>query len=179
MPVMLPTGSTAYYCTTIDTIADLHDVGRIIPDSTGVIIYSTPNSSCTLTYTTSTNSDEAYINNQNQLFGFTKDSVIVADGSSYYALNVNKETGEVGFYIPQTATGDASSRFTAKANKAYLRVSDGTKIKAFALPRKNEETDIVIVRQMTDDTIYDLQGRSISYPPSGVYIQGGKKIIVR
>ena len=177
MPVTLPKGSTAYYCTTLDTIADLHDVGSIIPDSTGVIISSTPNTTCTLTYTTSTNSDEEDINALNQLFGFTKDSIVAADGNSYYALSAKNEI--VGFYIPHTATGDASSGFTAKANKAYLKVSDGTKISMFALPLKNEETQIVATKHITDDTIYDLQGRSVSYPTPGIYIQRGKKVIIR
>ena len=177
MPVTLPTGSTAYYCTTLDTIADLHDVGSIIPDSTGVIISSTPNTTCTLTYTTNTNSDEEDINALNQLFGFTKDSVVAADGNSYYALSAKNEI--VGFYIPHTATGDASSGFTAKANKAYLKVSDGSKISMFALPLKNEETQIVATKHITDDTIYDLQGRSVPYPTPGIYIQRGKKVIIR
>ena len=177
MPVTLPTGSTAYYCTTLDTIADLHDVGSIIPDSTGVIISSTPNTTCTLTYTTNTNSDEEDINALNQLFGFTKDSIVAADGNSYYALSAKNEI--VGFYIPHTATGDASSGFTAKANKAYLKVSDGSKISMFALPLKNEETQIVATKHITDDTIYDLQGRSVPYPTPGIYIQRGKKVIIR
>ena len=177
MPVTLPKGSKAYYCTTLDTIADLHDVGSIIPDSTGVIISSTRNTTCTLTYTTSTNSDEEDINALNQLFGFTKDSVVAADGNSYYALSAKNKI--VGFYIPHTATGDASSGFTAKANKAYLKVSDGSKISMFALPLKNEETQIVATKHITDDTIYDLQGRSVSYPTPGIYIQRGKKVIIR
>ena len=128
-------------------------------------------------YTTETNSNEEDINALNQLFGFTKDSIVAADGNSYYALSAKNEI--VGFYIPHTATGDASSGFTAKANKAYLKVSDGSKISMFALPLKNEETQIVATKHITDDTIYDLQGRSVPYPTPGIYIQRGKKVIIR
>lgn len=174
MPVSVPTGSTAYYCTTNSNQAQLHPVGTIIPDSVGVIIESTPNTTCTLTYTTELNANETTIRNINQLIGFTKDTDITTDDKVHYALNA--KDGKVGFYIPQTAT-DAG--FTAKANKAYLQVAAEQEAAMFVIHRGNDETAIVPTTHTFEDILYDLQGRAVSFPTSGIYIKAGKKIVIR
>ena len=179
MPVTVPSGCNAYYCTIEGEYASLLPVGSVIPDSVGVIIEAEPNTTCTLTYTTNGNSNEGTIIAENLLVGFTADTDVAVDGYAYYALNVKEN--ELGFYIPQTATDatDAAGGFTAKAHKAYLRVPKGQKAMMFLFHRKNDETAIVSAAYMSDDTIYDLQGRVVDSPVRGMYIKAGKKVIIR
>ena len=180
MPVEVPSGCTAYYCTTEGDQAYLHPIGNIIPDSTGVIISCEPNSTCTLTYTTEANGDEELILTNNQLVGFAKDTVVEEDGYAYYALNA--KDNQVGFYIPQTATdkADASAGFTAKAHKAYLRIPKENKATMFVIHSENDETELAPIIHMSAENVCDLQGRVVNNPTQGgIYIQGRRKVIIR
>ena len=177
MPASVPEGTIAYYCTTEGDRANLLPVGDIIPANVGVIIEGEPNTTCTLTYTTGTNGNEEDIRANNQLIGFTKDTE-VADGNAYYALNARDD--KVGFYIPQTAVNatDATKGFKAKSYKAYLQVQAGQQAAMFVIHRENGETDILPVMHTSDGIRYDLQGRTVTAPVSGLYILNGKKVLI-
>ena len=179
MPVSVPEGSTAYYCDIEDNYVDLLPIGTVVPANVGIIIESTPNTTCRLTYTVEENANKDSILFNNLLVGFTKDTLIVADGNAYYALNVRDN--QIGFYIPQTAMDetDATSGFTARANKSYLRVPAELKATRFLFRREQDETGIGQIFHLCDDVVYDLQGRRVSYPKSGIYIKSGKKIVIR
>ena len=176
MPASVPSGSKAYYCTIEDNYAKLHSIETIIPDSVGVILESSPNTTCTLSYSATGGSkiEEENIRSTNRLIGYTKDHVIPNSEYAYYALNV--KDNKLGFYIPQSMT---DSEFMAKANKAYLQVPIENKAAMFILRREVDESEIVHINSITDETIYDLWGRIISTPTPGVYIKGGKKIVIR
>ena len=176
MPASVPTGSKAYYCTIEDNYAKLHSIENTIPDNVGVILESSPNTTCTLSYSATGGSkvEEDNIRNSNLLIGFTKDHVIPNSEYAYYALNV--KDNKLGFYIPQSMT---DSEFTAKANKAYLQVPIENKAAMFILRREVDESEIVHINSIKDETIYDLWGRIISTPTPGIYTKGGKKIIIR
>ena len=179
MPVSVPDGTTAYYCTIEDNYAELHPVGSIIPRDMGVIIESAPNTICTFTYTTNSNNKEGSIVEENLLVGFSKDTFVEADGYAYYALNV--KDNQLGFYIPQTAVdkADAASGLTAKAHKAYLKILAEKNANMFIIHREGDETAIVPVEHISDNIIFDLQGRVVISPVSGVYIVGGRKIVIK
>ena len=174
MPVLVPVGSTAYYCVTDGTRANLYPVGNVIPAGVGVIISSAPNKICTLTYTTQNNSNAESILANNDLVGFVQDSIIVENDYAYYALNV--KDNKIGFYVPQTTSGVG---FIAKANKAYLRVPVEFQAAMFVIHNAADETAVVPLKQAVDNVIYDLQGRIVSSPSSGIYIVGGKKIVIK
>lgn len=175
MSVSVPDGSMAYYCTVSGEVVHLQPVGEVIPDSVGVIISAVPNSVCTLTYTTASNDNEDAILAENLLIGFAEDTSIPVDGNAYYALNANKD-GEVGFYIPQTIT---DSSFVAKAYKAYLQIPAESKASMFVLHRENDMTEIAPIVKISEEVTFDLQGRVSTCPTQGVYIRGGKKIVIR
>lgn len=174
MPVAVPEGCTAYYCTTDGNTANLLPVNTIIPAEIGVVITYTPGAKCSFTYTTVANNKDDF--EKNQLIGYTQDTDITDSDNTYYALNV--KDGQVGFYIPQTENGDGS--FTAKAGKAYLKVPAESQVKEFLFSRGNEETIVApITTHYSDEVIYDLQGRVVSSPTAGVYIKAGKKFIIK
>lgn len=175
MPAKMPAGSTAYYCTTNSDMAYLTPIeGGIIPDSVGVIIESGRNTTCTLTCTTQKNRNEESIIAQNKLTGFASDSVVFMDDKAYYALNA--KGGKLGFYKPQISTDGV---FVAKAYKAYLQVPTEQNVTAFAIYRKQDETEIVSIPQIAEEVTYDLQGRTVALPSQGIYIRGGKKIVIK
>ena len=49
----------------------------------------------------------------------------------------------------------------------------------FFIHRGDDEAAIVPVANISEDVVYDLQGRVVSSPAPGIYIRGGKKIVIR
>ena len=174
MPVSVPNGCAAYYCSTEGTYVNLLPVGGVIPSNVGVVINTEPNRTFSFTYTTQSNSNESAILSANQLIGFIQDMIVTDDKNAYYALNV--KNNKLGFYLPQTS---ADGGFTAKAYKAYLQIPIEHKVSMFLIHRENDETTIVPIANISEDVVYDLQGRSVSSPVPGIYIRGGRKIIIR
>lgn len=182
--VALPEGLTAYYCTVDGTTAVLNEVGEVIPAATGVVLKGEPNTTYTLTNTTAENSNAAVIAENNRLIGYVVDTnVPMGTGTdAYYALNV--KDGAVGFFVPRTASDDMTS-FTAKANKAYLKLEGGAANVQMLSIRQGMDGDETAVENSlvlpkTEEMVYyDLTGRRVYNPGRGIYIVNGKKMILR
>ena len=123
------------------------------------------------------------------------------DGCKYYRLTYNdveSNTG-LGFYLG-VATVDGVKKtdgtyLNASPYKAYLKVtveaatepSTAKLARGFAFPGDDETTGIECIT-VTDESlhrngnaegIFDLQGRKVSKPTKGVYINNGKKVIIK
>ncbi|MBO5083376.1 MAG: hypothetical protein J6C18_00665 [Bacteroidaceae bacterium] len=181
VPVNIPEGLNAYYCTIEEsTIATLHPISGIIPSSTAAILYSSEaattqsSKTYTLSYTNATTENVS----GNHLIGYTEDTE-VNNGVSHYALNALN--GIVGFYVPKTAIGDnptPKSAFIAKAGKAYLSINPNEAPISYAIKRV-DETDInptIETMPRCEMQIYDLFGRPIKHAGKGIYITNGKKV---
>ena len=86
---------------------------------------------------------------------------------------LNNGTGGVGFY--RMATGK-----TLGVGKAYLTY-DGALAPEF-LGFGNETTAISTIEKMRNvenETFYDLQGRRVAQPTKGLYIVNGKKVVIK
>ena len=114
------------------------------------------------------------IESMTQLVGFAIDTVVPMEDNAYYALNA--KNGKLGFYIPQMSTDEF---FVAKAYKAYLQVPAGQDATVFFIRREDDETVIVPITHLSEELVYDLQGRVVASPVQGVYIRDGKKVIIR
>lgn len=124
------------------------------------------------------------------------------DGCKYYRLtynNVESKTG-LGFYLG-VATVDEMKHtdgtyLNASPYKAYLKVTEeaatepsaAAPARGFAFPGDDGETTGIECITVTDDNmhrngnaddIFDLQGRKVSKPTKGVYINNGKKVIIK
>ena len=100
------------------------------------------------------------------------------NGSVYYYKLAIKD-GKVGFYWG--ATGGAAFIMT-KPSTAYLTVPVTTKVQGFVLNlEEGETTGIATVVTNEDAPIYNLQGIRMNGKnlPKGIYIQGGKKFMVK
>ena len=100
------------------------------------------------------------------------------DGNVYYYKLAIKD-GNVGFYWG--ATGGAAFEMT-KPSTAYLTVPVTIKVQGFVLNlEEGETTGIATVVTNEDAPIYNLQGIRMNGKnlPKGIYIQGGKKFMVK
>ena len=135
----------------------------------------------------------------------TEQTLVAADGYTLYHLTYNSvanKTG-LGFYLSlikdENNNVDQSSvgkKLKAAPGKAYLNVltSEATEpstaklARGFAFPGDDDETTGIECITVTDEGlhsngnaegIFDLQGRKVSKPTKGVYINNGKKVIIK
>ena len=100
------------------------------------------------------------------------------DGSVYYYKLAIKD-GNVGFYW---GADDGAAFQMTKPSTAYLTVPQTTKVQGFVLNlEEGETTGIATVVTNEDAPIYNLQGIRMNGKnlPKGIYIQGGKKFMVK
>ena len=126
-----------------------------------------------------------------------------ADGSAkfkegYYELSSDSKTTTVTF--DQSKTGSVVSRLTlqtnigatqAKITKAVLIKSDDTEVELTptvawgcsvtteSTPKPTAIQSVKAIASETDGAIYNLSGQRVSSPSKGIYIQNGKKIIIK
>ena len=117
----------------------------------------------------------------NQLIGFDEDTEITGSNKvKYYALNYKTvDNGkQVGFFAPKGA-GTPNGSFTAKANKAYLKVKDQTAANSLDI-RFGGTTMVEQMLMNSENTvIYDLLGRKVENATKGIYIVNGKKVCIK
>lgn len=178
MPVVVPEGMKAYYCTVDGNTAVLNDLGAVIPANTGAVLYAEKAIGAGENYTMNYTNESIIADiTENSLIGYVQDTE-VNNNKAHYALNVKGDV--VGFYVPKTATGEvpsATSPFTAKAGKAYLELETTTSAASFVI-RRNDETSIYAVVVAPENIIYDLTGRRVTDPSKGIYIVNGRKVIM-
>lgn len=118
----------------------------------------------------------------NMLRGVTTNTVLNKVKGDYTNYVLAKKNGNLGFY----AVVDGS---TLSAHKAYLPLptaslpsgarsiklvfeDDGTTGISEASPLNDNE-------EMTNDNIYDLQGRRVEKPTRGLYVVNGRKVVIK
>ena len=169
--VTVPAGVTAHTVTINGDWATLSEALEVIPANTGVVLYSETAGTYNLTITEDVEAIEG-----NALLGSVASTYYTTAGT-YYALGV--VDNEVGFYK------DAfnNSRFQNNSHKAYLYVPNASNASAFKFRFENGTTAIESVLNNGADTnapIYDLSGRRVmNAVKGGIYIQNGKKFIVK
>ena len=97
------------------------------------------------------------------------ESITTAD--NYYVLSYSQDNG-VGFYHPRTNE--------LLANKAYLR-ADNIQANMLRFDFGGTTTAIGAVQgePSADEALYDLSGRRVTTPVRGIYVKGGKKVLMR
>ena len=170
--------------------------GDVIPAATGVVIKAkdeeqqveilkVPATSYKFTVTDAA----GYVDTENMLRGSDTET-LTTGGEAYMklSLNNNDEANSVGFYY-----GEASgAAFTNSAHQAYLAIPAAltSVVKPEGYPFSEVVTGIATLndeRGTLNDAIYDLSGRRVNVQssmlngqvPKGIYIQNGKKFIVK
>lgn len=100
-----------------------------------------------------------------------------SDEFKLYRLTYNKPSANEGLGFFSTASGTIN----AQPGKAYLKVRTtiGASLKGFLINPYPTGVEAIGVDADCDNTIYDLCGRRVENPSNGIYIQNGKKILVK
>lgn len=146
----------------------VEEIGSYIPANTGVLLYGEGASNVTLTV-----ADEAEAVASNLMKPYvTAHELATTDGDNTNYILV-KEDGKIVF-APSSGSG------TLAARKAYLQLptSAGAKI----LISFGDETGIneeLTVKSENTAPVYNLQGQRVAAPTKGIFIQNGKKFLVK
>jgi len=170
-PVTIPSDANnlpaVYYVAGIEgNTLTMYEVENTIPANTGVIVVGNQG---TYTFTESTGTVAAITDNL--LKGVTTSTSVSSLGGTIYTLGRGKNGGLLGFH---KYTGS-----TLGANKAYLTRNNGN-VNAFDFQFPDGTTFInrlSVTGQKNE--IYDLQGRKVENPTTGVYIINGVKTILK
>ena len=182
-PVEIPEGVKAYYVTVEGRTATMNEIEGVIPANCGVILKAAEDvDKITFTQTSTEATTDV---SSNVLIGFVVDTE-VNDGKAHYAFSYKDD--KVGFYIPASAENgtDPTSKFTAKAHKAYIELESAPNSK-LDITWGGEATGINTIDngQLTIDNskAYNLNGIRVN--PStgsgqaykGIVLKGGKKFL--
>ena len=170
----------AYYITSVSSgYATLTPVdnGEIAARTAVVLINNAKASATTLTATTGLAQQVSRAGNL--LKGtLTSMSLDLSDSSPNYSLGVLN--GNIGFY---KFDNNGTTTITLGANKAYLEVpASGSSVKGFTLGFGGEDgLSIIVNSKSVSGKWLDLNGRLLRGEPAakGVYIIGGKKVVVK
>ena len=159
--VEIPDGVEAYYASASDgsTVTMTSIDGGVIPAGTGVVLKGEPGS-----YTMAVSSTGATL-----------------DGTNLLKANIADRTpGEAEYYT--LAAGPKFSKSTGgvlAAGKAYLVIPGGS-ARTMTMKFSGEATGISELKSVAEEgALYNLSGARVSKPTKGLYIQNGKKLIVK
>ena len=176
-PTVLPTGVTAYYAhqNTGELISLTEVETAAIPANQGVILVGTTAETTKALMVPATSEQPANLssnlfqNSAGRKAGMEEGDFILARGSQgigFYPVNIDNSNGTEGT--------------TLAMNKAFLRMGTSN-VAAFRLVVDEEVTAIDgVTTEKADAPIYDLSGRRVlNTIKGGIYIQNGKKFIVK
>ena len=163
------------------TTTKQYTADEVIPAATGVVLHAPQG-----TYSFAVSSTEGTAPESNMLRGSDEDATTTgeADGDyKFYILSLNaaNEPESIGFYY-KVADGGA---FTNGAHKAYLAVPAEVALGANAFML--DPTQTTGIKEMENPSpiaggaIYTISGQRVtgSHLPKGIYIQNGKKRVIR
>lgn len=146
-----------------------------IPGGTGLFVKGTPGE--TYTVPVIETSDDYFLN---MLAGTLESTAVYPTDGEYTNYKYTVNTGDTTPKFYQIA---AETYF--QAGKAYLQIPTAwvsSASKSIAIRYDDGETtgiDEVENENIADNAIYDLQGRKVDNPSSGIYIVNGKKIFIK
>lgn len=165
---------------TTATVDFNYTAGEVVPGKIGLLYQGTPGTTYTLLATDDA-ATETYPENLLRP-ALTDDEITAPAGTKYYIF-ANDATDGLGFYF-QGADGDGSS-VKGLAGKAYLAVAGGTSsfVKGFRLGGIVSGIEAAPADGAPAAPIYTLGGVCVGTDkaalPKGVYIVGGKKVLVK
>jgi hypothetical protein len=145
------------------TLTEVSD--HIIKAGNGVILKSTA-SPITLTITESSATESYFANNC--LVGTM---TTITNPGNAYVLNYKENIG-VAFY-------KLRAQGTIGANKAYLIYSSTNARESFSFSNISNGIESITSDMKSSHQVFDLQGRRVIQPKSGVYIMDGKKVVIK
>lgn len=162
------------------TIEDKYPAGSVVPASTALLLKGAEKE---YTYNVVTTTETAPTNNL--LHGSVSEDLTSVNENTddylFYKLSYNEVGDQIGFYWAE----DKGAYFVTEGGKAYLAVpkSQGaSQMKGFALDGTTTSIQQASTATATASSIFDINGRRVSTlngAAKGVYIVGGKKVMVK
>lgn len=162
------------------TIEDKYPAGSVVPASTALLLKGAEKE---YTYNVVTTTETAPTNNL--LHGsISEDLTSVNENTDdylFYKLSYNEAGDQIGFYWAE----DKGAYFVTEGGKAYLAVpksKGASQMKGFALDGTTTSIQQASTATATASSIFDINGRRVSTlngAAKGVYIVGGKKVMVK
>ena len=121
---------------------------------------------------------QSYSIYSNLLKGVSSETNLSATTGGYVNYVLSSGSSGTGFYrVPASGT-------TLAAGHAYLQIpaetAAGSRALSISFDDEDEATAISDVERQDDESaVYDLQGRRVEQPRSGLYIRNGKKVIIK
>lgn len=174
----LPEGLTAYTVTVNGGWATLNPIdGNVIPANTGVVLEGAPE-----TYNLTVAESDLTISG-NELLGTVAASYVTDDAYVLGYINIAEEGQpedmQVGFYTA-TKNQQEGASWLNNGFKAYLPKTTETKTLRFNFGGETTAIESVLNGVDANAPIYDLSGRRVNNAvKGGIYIQNGKKFIVK
>ena len=169
--VTLPTGVTAHTVTENGEWATLSDAISVVPAENGVILAGEAG-----TYNLEVSNTGAE-NLEGALAGTVAKTLVTKETGAYYVLGV--VGGEVGLYNP--VKGEDDTKFYNAGHKAYWYIPAASQTAGFRFGGNTTAIESVLNNGVDANApIYDLSGRRVNNAvKGGIYIQNGKKFIVK
>lgn len=180
-PVELPSGYSAYYATynAESNYVQMNEIeSNVIPENTGVIVKGEEKESLemkpSLAVATAINAENKLVSVGDNNYTFTNEDANV------YLLGKTKSNEEISFIRLNT-----EGTQTIGAHKAYLSLSGFSTETLSALQMRFdgviEDVNTIVKNEdeNADAPYYDLSGRRVLRPQHGIYIRGGKKVVIK
>lgn len=180
VPAIVPEGLQAGLVTVNEQqrllINYCYNAGEVIPAKTGVLLKGAEGS-----YPQVFQAANTTVPAENLLHGTITDELTAAPEAEkdyrFYKLSLDNDNQNLGFYWG----AEDGAAFTNKAGRAYLAIEKtSAAVKGFSII--DLETGIGQVsgnETMSNGAVYDLQGRRVEKAVRGMYIQNGRKFIVK
>lgn len=169
-------GATAYYASSVtDGSVNLLQATGTVAAGTGLILKGTAGGAVTIPAVTTGETISG-----NLLVGCPTETTINSETAGYanfYVLSATvAEFQNLAEYI------DGGNTVTIPAGKAYLNAATSGSAKLRVIFEGEDATAITAVEAVkaaNDGIIYNLRGQRVAQPTKGIYIQNGKKILVK
>ena len=161
-----PSSGVAYIVSASGGMAETTAIDGTVPANTAVLIVSEENPIDIVPQGDDISLDAI---SGNQLVGTCQPKLVSSLSGTPYVFS--QKNGVVGFY--------RYSGTTLGANKAYLVVGGNNTPQSFALSFGSTTTGIDVLEISDEDVFYDLTGRRVLNPHTGVYIRNGRKVLVK
>lgn len=164
-----PEGVTAYYASAASSKSvTLSPVTNGVPAGQGVILNGTANETVKLTPATTT--DDL---SNNQLVAVKNGAAIPASTEGSFTYVFAYQNDDLGFF-------KLTSSVNATADMAYLQTSEDISNAKVVFGFDEEATGIESIENTkADNAIYNLNGVRVDNPTKGIFIQNGKKVIIK
>lgn len=164
-----PEGYSVYTASESDNVMTLTELSEsVIPANVGVLVRGNVSEAVDFAYSTTAATSSAT-------------SVLTATAASEKTVGTDETIYGLGVASGELAFCKVNANTTIGANKAYYAPTSGSG-SAIRMTFDDGKTTAIISAQAADAApaaTYDLSGRLVKKAAKGIYIQGGKKIIVK